>query len=122
MFRKIRNAALSAIVVLGALAAAPVAAQASSGNLYLGFGSSQHGVGIGFQFGNSSRQHYRPGRHHRTGTCSPREAVHKASRMGLRHARVVHVGYRAVAVEGRGRGNRLHQVVFANTRHCPVIH
>ncbi|MCB1463756.1 MAG: hypothetical protein KDJ90_15345 [Nitratireductor sp.] len=57
--------------------------------------------------------------------CSPREAVIKARRMGLRHARVARVGHRAIVVAGRdwGRyGGYRARIVFArNSRHCAVV-
>lgn len=62
----------------------------------------------------------RPRHHDRGGRCSPRLAEEKASRMGLRRARVVDVDRRTVTVVGRDRHGR-DRVVFANDRGCPVI-
>ncbi|SIQ23364.1 hypothetical protein SAMN05880590_102712 [Rhizobium sp. RU35A] len=62
-------------------------------------------------------------RHHRPPPregCSPWFAQEKASRMGLRRARVVDVNRRVVVVAGFDRGGR-DRVVFANVRGCPVI-
>lgn len=52
--------------------------------------------------------------------CSPWLAEEKASRMGLRRARVVDAGRRVVVVAGFGyRGPE--RILFANERGCPVI-
>lgn len=59
-------------------------------------------------------------RHHRGGRCSPWLAEEKASRMGLRRARVVDIDRRTVTVIGRDRHGR-DRIVFANDRGCPVI-
>lgn len=52
--------------------------------------------------------------------CSSGFAEEKASRMGLRRARVVDVSRRVVVVEGFDRRGR-DRIVFANERGCPVI-
>jgi hypothetical protein len=52
--------------------------------------------------------------------CSPRDALRKASRMGIHRAGIVRDGRRAVVVDGRKRG-RYVSVAFANVRSCPVI-
>jgi hypothetical protein len=52
--------------------------------------------------------------------CAPGLAEEKASRMGLRRARVVDAGRRVVVVAGFGyRGPE--RILFANERGCPVI-
>jgi hypothetical protein len=70
---------------------------------------------------------YRHGGHHGWGRpdrgrdrCAPWLAEEKASRMGLRRARVVDVSPRRVVVAGFDRRGR-DRVVFANVRGCPVI-
>ena len=52
--------------------------------------------------------------------CAPWLAEEKASRMGLRRARVVDVSPRRVVVAGFDRYGR-DRVVFANVRGCPII-
>ncbi|MGE7368136.1 hypothetical protein ACQKKX_03570 [Neorhizobium sp. NPDC001467] len=52
--------------------------------------------------------------------CDSWLAEEKASRMGLRRARVVDVSRRVVVVEGFDRRGR-DRIVFANERGCPVI-
>jgi hypothetical protein len=59
-------------------------------------------------------------RHHDRRGCSAWRAEDKASRMGLRRARVVSMSRRAVVVDGRGWHGR-DRIVFANERGCPVI-
>ena len=121
MFKIIRTLALSALVGLGAVAAMPASAEAAGGSVYLGFGSGHHGPGVSFRFDDRGRHHYRgPGRHH-VRECSPRDAVRKASRMGVRHARVVDVSRRTIKVAGRGHGPRPAFVVFGKAPSCPVL-
>ncbi|MFD1747053.1 hypothetical protein ACFSE1_16385 [Rhizobium helianthi] len=52
--------------------------------------------------------------------CAPWLAEEKASRMGLRRARVIDVNRRVVVVGGFDRGGR-DRIVFANVRGCPVV-
>lgn len=127
MFKIIKTAALSALIGFGALAAMPAAAQAQSGGIYFGLGNQ--GPNVGLHFNDRGRHDYRgrPGyrddrRHsYRDRGCSAREAVRKASRMGLRNPRVVGSSPRSVRVEGRGHGYRFASVTFANRYNCPVI-
>lgn len=116
MFSKIKIAAVSAIVALGTLAAAP--ASAGSG-VYLGLGGGHHGPGVGVWFGERGhvyRRHHRP--HYRA--CTPGQAVNKASRMGVRRAHVRRANRNVIRVAGRQRGH--HVVVrFARAPGCPVI-
>lgn len=112
MFRKIRIAALSAVLGLGTLAAMPASAQADG--LYFSFGSG-HGVFFG--------QH-KPNRHPAprwVRTCTPGHAVAKAQRMGLRHARVTSATRNAIRVTGQTRRHYRESVVFGRAPHCPVI-
>lgn len=55
-------------------------------------------------------------RHH---TCSPRRALNKAQRRGVRHAHIRRINHRGVVVAGRKRGERV-VIGFANHRSCPV--
>lgn len=125
MFKFLKTAALSALIGLGAIAAMPASAEAAGGSIYLGFGSG-HGPNVGFHFDDRGRHHYRgpdrhrPGRYHAR-ECSPRDAVRKASRMGLRNARVVDTSRRAIRVVGRGHGHRPAAIVFGKAPSCPVL-
>ena len=138
MFKFICTAALSAIIGLGALAAAPSSAQAQSGGIYLEFNSGHNGPGMRHEYRDQRGQYgdhrgqYRDHRwDQRKGNryqkpvrqareCSPRDAVQKATRMGLRNARVVGTGARTIRVAGVVRGYRDH-VIFGRAPHCPVV-
>lgn len=121
MFATFKTAALSALIAVGTLAAIP--AQAQSNSIYLGFGSGHAGPSVGFHFNDRGvhtvRDRHRPS--YRAGRCGPRQAISKASRMGLRHARIIHENRRVVRVEGRTHGRHFARVTFANERGCPVI-
>lgn len=124
MFKIFRTLALSAIVGMGAIAAMPAPAEAAGGSIYLGFGSG-HGAGASFRFDDRGRHRYRDNRRasgprHIRG-CSPREAIHKASRMGLRNARVVDASRRTIRVAGRSHGHRPATITFGKAPHCPVL-
>lgn len=122
MLKKIRNAAFSALIGLGALAAVPATAQADSLTFHAGGG----GAGFGIWFGDSSRTHWRGDRrwhnrhrpHYRV--CTPGQALNKAHRIGIRHARINRVNHRVIAVGGRSRGHHV-RVVFARAPGCPII-
>lgn len=116
MFTKLKIAALSAMVGLGAIAAVPATAQAEG--LYLNYGS-HNGVGIGVQVGDYGRHHYRHDRRHFR-ACTPNRAVNKAERYGVRRARVVDVGRRTITVAGRKWGERV-RMTFGRSADCPVV-
>lgn len=129
MFKMIRTLALSAIVGMGAIAALPAPAEAAGGSVYLSFGSG-HGSAVSFRFDDRGRHHYRDHRRrarpHHVRQCSPRDALQKASRMGLRHARIVDTSRRSIKVAGRASGARSHghrpaTITFAKAPHCPVL-
>jgi Ni/Co efflux regulator RcnB len=117
MFKKIRTAALSAIIGLGTLAAAPATAQADS--FY--FGISPNGPSFGFH-SDSSRRWDRNRRDHRRSwdRCSPREALRKADRMGVNRAYVRGANHRVIRIGGRKRGHRV-AITFGKSPNCPVI-
>ena len=118
MFSKIKIAALSAVVGLGALAAAPATAQADS--FY--FGISPAGPSFGFHSGSGrhdrgpGRHWDRPGRSH----CDARDALRKASRMGINRTYVRGENRNTIRIGGRDRGRNV-TVVFAKAPNCPVI-
>lgn len=124
MFRIIRTLALSAIVGMGAVAALPAAAEAASGSVYLSFGSG-HGPGAQFRFDDRGRHHYRDNHRHsgprHLRACSPRQAVSKAARMGLRNARIVNSSRHTIRVAGRGHGYRSATITFGKAPNCPVL-
>lgn len=52
--------------------------------------------------------------------CSVRKAVRKASRWGVRHARVVWANHRAIKVRGRKHRHRV-VIKFGRAPGCPVL-
>jgi hypothetical protein len=122
----LKTAVLSALIGFGALASMPAVAQAQSGGVYLGFGNG-HGPSVGFRFNDRGR-HYdrdrrdRGERHERRSyrECSPREAMLKARRMGVRHPRVLANSHRSILIQGMTRGDRFTRVRFGKAPHCPV--
>ena len=127
MMNRIRKAALSALIGLGALAALPAAAQADS--FY--FGITPHGPSAGVVV-DGGRSYHRPapspwdrgrwGRHHERWDrgCSAGEALRKADRMGISRARISRETPRSITVSGRTHG-RYVAVSFSRARSCPVI-
>ncbi len=106
------KAGLAALIALGGVSATATSASAD-----------------GFRHGMYVQDGYRHGGHGGPGwgrpdrgrdRCSPWLAEEKASRMGIRRARVVDVSPRRVVVAGFDRYGR-DRVVFANVRGCPVI-
>lgn len=108
MLTKMKTVALSAMIALGAFAAAPAAAQAGDLRVGIHIGG---GYGPGWGYGprwDAPRAH-----------CRPARALNKASRMGLRRAYVHRAGYNGVVVKGK-RAGRTHTVVFGKAPNCPV--
>jgi hypothetical protein len=114
MITKLKTAALSALIGLGAIAAMPAAAQAEG--LYLNYGG-HHGAGIGVQIGD--RYDYRQDRRHFR-FCTPDRAVDKAQRYGVRRARVVDVDRRTITVAGSKWGERV-RMTFGRAPTCPIV-
>ncbi|CUX25650.1 hypothetical protein G3A56_15135 [Rhizobium oryzihabitans] len=111
MFSTFAKAGLAALIALGGISVTAPAASAGS--------DVQFRVQVQDGYGHGHRPGWgRPDRP-RFG-CSPRFAEEKASRMGLRRARVVDVSPRRVVVAGFDRHGR-DRIVFANERGCPVI-
>jgi hypothetical protein len=123
MLKTLKILTLSAIVGLSGMTLAPMAAQAGGGEggVYLRFGDRDGGR-FGLQFGESGRPHrdWDRDRGWDRATCSPGEAVRKASRMGLRNARVVDTSRRSITVRGRMGGER-EFITFGRSGRCPVI-
>lgn len=118
MFKTLKILTLSALVGLGGMTLAPMAANAGGdGGVILRFGD-RDGARFGLQFGESGRRdrHWNRGR----GECSPGEAVRKASRMGLRNARIVDTSRRSITVRGRMYGER-EFITFGRYGRCPVL-
>lgn len=118
MLRTIKTLALSAMIGLGGLAAIPATAQAEGLYLHLGNADARLGVYVG----DRGRDHHRWDRrsHRDDRRCSPREAVNKAERLGLRRVEVRNVTPSRIVVTGRDRGDRV-AVTFGRGRNCPII-
>ncbi len=117
MLKLIRNIALSALLGLGA--AAPLATTASADSLVIRAGNGQAGFAIQVRDrGHAGRHGHWHGPRHRA--CTPGQAVSKAGRMGVRHARVQRVSHRNISVSGRARGHHV-RVLFARAPGCPVL-
>ena len=143
MFQKtIRAILFSIAVATGGVAA--TSSSASAGNITVDFSVS----GPGYHF--SSGRGYRRDRHrdyryrdhrrrdyrgrgfgrtlyrdrssynYRSRSCSPRRALKKARRMGVREARIVRVNRRAIAVKGYRYGEWT-KVKFGRGGRCPVV-
>jgi hypothetical protein len=127
MFNKIRTAALSAVIGLGALAALPATAQADS--FY--FGITPHGPSAGVIVDEGRSYHRPPSRWDRDRWdrdrrdrwdrgCSVGEALRKADRMGIYRARISRETRRSITVSGRSHG-RYVAVSFAKVPSCPIV-
>ena len=109
----VRSILVAATLAGGAVATAPAIAAPLSVTVTTDQGRD---VRVAQRFDRHDRRDYR--RYDRG--CSPREALRKASRMGINRAGIVRDNRRAVVVDGRKRG-RYVSVGFANVRGCPVI-
>jgi hypothetical protein len=117
MLKTLKIVALSALMGLSGVTLAPIAAQAGDGGgIYLRFGDRDGGR-FGLQFGEGGRPHRQWDRR----TCSPGEALRKASRMGLRNVRIVDTDRRTITVRGRIHGEREFITFSRFGRRCPVI-
>ncbi|MDF1598476.1 hypothetical protein PZ895_01650 [Mesorhizobium sp. YIM 152430] len=117
MFKFAKTAALSALIGLGALAAAPAQANATSLQFHGNAGTVTVQWGGGYR---GDRWHRGGHRHHRQ-ACTPGQAVHKAARMGLRNPRVVNANRNVIRVAGRAWRYGRTAIVFARAPNCPVI-
>lgn len=112
MFGKIKIAALSALIAMGSLAAAPTTASAGSVDIDVYFGGGYgpigwgggHGGGWGGGYGNK---------------CQPWKAENKARNMGLKHTYIASVGPNQIVVKGKKWGHN-RTVVFGRHASCPI--
>jgi hypothetical protein len=120
MFKKLKTAAVSALIGIAAITAVPATAQESG--VYLNFG--ERGDGVGMYFGDTDRVQYREYRRYSRDrsarSCTPGRALDKAERMGIRRARIADVDRRTITVRGRSHGERVY-VTFARAPRCPII-
>jgi hypothetical protein len=136
MLKFFKTAALSLALGMGALGVAPASADTG---VYLGLGGGHRGgPEVGLWLGDSGHSYRRGDRwddrrgdrwddrrggrwdDRRGYGCHPGQALNKASRMGVRRARIEHVGHRSIKVSGRSRGDYV-SVRFARAPGCPVI-
>ena len=122
MLNRFKTLAAAGLVAFGAVAAAPVAAEADS--FYFGMGGGRHGGDVEFRMGDRHDRRHWDRRDSRHGpsfrNCSPREALHKADRMGLHRVHLRSENRRMILVGGRERGRSV-VVAFAKAPGCPVI-
>lgn len=113
MFTKfIKGGLVSAIVGIGLIAAAPQTATAGQ------VGITIYGTHGAVHFGDVKHRYKK--RHGHRNLCRPGEAVYKAERRGVRHARVDRVGKRYVVVKGRKRGHHVKIGFERRSRHCEI--
>lgn len=115
-----KAAVVSGLIGLASVFAAGASAQAASPVV---IGVSSNGVTIGAPLmqvnhrnGHYNRPQYRPNNRY---ACSPRQAVTKASRMGVRNARVSS-NRSTIRVSGFRHG-RPTAVLFGKARGCPIL-
>jgi hypothetical protein len=114
MFTTLKTAAMAGLIGLASLAALP----AEADGFDLRFGERHDHARFGIYLGGGERMREREFR--RGGRCTPERALDKAGRIGIRRARIDHVGYDSIAVVGRSRGERI-RVTFSRERNCPVL-
>lgn len=123
-----KKIAVLGLVAASLLTALPAAAQDRG---YYGLGGGHRPGAEFFAPGRGYDRDRGPGRWDRgeyrdrdewrgRGGCSPRDALRKAERMGIRRAEVVDVGRRSIEIIGRSRGERV-WVTFGRAPHCPLI-
>jgi hypothetical protein len=114
MLKFIKASAVCAVLGMAALAGAPAQADA----LYVGTGG-HNGLHVlirdnhGPRWNNS--RHYRPVRF-----CSTDRALDKASRMGVRRARVAYQNRSVIGIKGHDRRGRI-TLTFGRSASCPLI-
>ena len=122
MLSTIRTVALSALVGLGAIASVPAIAHADG--VYLNLdnrGDQRFGVYTGETVRDRHHDRDRYDDRDWRRSCSARDALNKARRMGLHRARVVDEGRRTIKVSGRKFNERV-VVVFGRREGCPVVY
>lgn len=122
MLKFAKTVILSGLIGLGALAAVPAQANASSvqfnnsnATMTVQWGGGQYHGDRRDRGGRWDRRPVRPA------ACTPGQAVQKANRMGLRNARVVDANRNVIRVAGRSWRDGRTAIVFARAPHCPVL-
>ncbi len=122
------NSQIKSLIVAGTVAMGAIVATSGTASAEVRGGIYFGGPGFSIGFGDRGYRHHgrydRYDRHDhwerpRHRSCSPRKAVRKARRKGLRHAHVVRVGHRRIIVSGRKWGERV-IMGFGNSKRCPL--
>lgn len=123
----VKSALIALSLAVAGVGASASTASARDASFSIYFGSS----GGGYHFGDRDHRgrwhhrdhrghrHFRGHRDHRR-ACSPRQALRKASRLGLHHARIVDIDRRTIEVRGKRRGDHI-RAVFSRRPSCPVV-
>ena len=107
-------------LALGAAAASFSPAQADGrGAITLGGPNFSVTLGQSVDYGRGYGRGYGHG-YGRRGVCTPRAALRKAERRGLRRAHIRRIGANRIVVSGRSRGQRIN-VVMGRHPSCPVF-
>ncbi|MFD0916330.1 hypothetical protein ACFQ14_07930 [Pseudahrensia aquimaris] len=114
MFKSLKSIALAGTLALGAFAATSTTASAGDVRIGVDLRGPGFDIGIGDRYFRGDR---RRDRHYRT--CSPRKALRKARRNGVRRAHIRRIGHRGVIVSGRKWGERV-VMGFGKHRSCPI--
>lgn len=113
MLKKIIPTSIGSMVVAaGLMLAAPVTANAGQITF-----SYTHGKGH-VSVGSNYHKYHKPRRSYKK--CSPRSAVRKAKRHGVRHAHIERVGKRFIIVNGYKRRAPVEIAFERRSRHCNV--
>ncbi|MBX8811628.1 antifreeze protein [Pseudochrobactrum algeriensis] len=114
-----KAAIVSGLIGLAGVFSAGASAQAASPAVSLAVsGVATTGarlVQVNHRHGHYNRPQYRPNRY----SCTPRNAVSKASRMGIRGMRV-HSNRSTIRVSGYRHGRPV-SVLFGKARGCPIL-
>ena len=124
--KTIRTIFLTLAVSLSGIAATSATSQAGSLSIDFRIGGPDFYFSSGR--GHYRRRHwngyrdyrYRDGYRYGRRICTPRRAIRKARRMGVRGARIVRVNNRVIVVRGYRYGGSA-KVKFGRSANCPVI-
>lgn len=121
MLKTLKMLTLTALIGIGGFVVTPMVAQAQG--LYLQFGDRHRdGAEFGLRFGDTGRPHRNWNRGGFDGPrCDQRDALRKASRMGLDNVRIEDRTPRSITVRGRDEYGRRDYITFGRAPHCPVI-
>jgi hypothetical protein len=122
--KSVKSAFIAACISMTALAAAPANAASAQLELKVGGGSPHQ---FHRRHGRWDHRDHRDNRDLRRGRpdfrniCQPREALWKASRLGMRRADIQRVLPRNIIVTGWRHGHHARIVFDRTSRHCRVV-